>query len=141
MITLTVITLSGDHCNINHRFERNNLIEINSTKNLFLFQMSSTSLPAPILGLCIVFPPSSLVFLISDYRLQTLPLSAPYFIQPLLLLSLVSWRVFALNVLLLGRRFLKLTVFYIWGHIHKTHLSIYLSKFLRINLGKCWANS
>jgi len=24
-----------------------------------------------------------------------------------------------------------------WGHIHKTHVSIYLSKFLRINLVNC----
>ena len=49
--------------------------------------MSSTSLPAPILGLTIAFPPSALVFLMSDYRVETLLLSAPYFIEPLPLLS------------------------------------------------------
>ena len=117
VITLTMITLSGAHCNINHRFERNNLTEINSTKNLFSFQMSSTSLPALILGLCIVFPPSSLVFLrLPDKQLPppdsstVSPLLHP---APSLCYLLVSWRVFVLSVLLLGRQFLKFTVFYI----------------------------
>jgi hypothetical protein len=76
--------------------------------------MSSTSLPALILDLCIVFPPSSLVFLISNYRLQTLPLSAPYFIQPLPLLSSGKLASFCLKrSVTVGRRFLKFTVFYI----------------------------
>lgn len=56
-------------------------------EHLVCTQMSSTSLPAPILGLTIAFPPSALVFLMNDYRVETLLLSAPYFIEPLPLLS------------------------------------------------------
>ena len=56
-------------------------------EHLICTQMSRVADPAPILGLSVHYPPTSLLVLLSDFSVQSLALSPPYFGTPPPLLS------------------------------------------------------
>ncbi len=51
-------------------------------EHLICTQLSGSSRPSPILGVTVHYPPTQLICLLSNYRVQTVSLAAPYFSTP-----------------------------------------------------------
>ena len=56
--------------------------ESSLVEHLICTQLSATSRPSPVLGLALHYPPAQLICLLSDYSIQTVALSPPYFASP-----------------------------------------------------------
>merc|ERR1719270_2117364 len=59
-------------------------------EHLICTQLSATSKPSPVLGLALHYPPAQLICLLSDFSIQTVALSPPYFASPPPLASATS---------------------------------------------------